>query len=207
MTVALRQYYLAFGSLRGFLGPLSFLPPFVGALMPESAKFPNYFYPPLGDFRIIAAAGTIALTVLSSYFVYLSCEKSPRKMHPTATLALSVIGTVCLIALMGFYIGFVKVVRYPAVDTELTVSIGYDRTEFVTSSPELRSLTDSELLYTLWASEDRIQKLWTIDSIMVVRASLGLCYAGCLICWVSILSLGVYQHALSEGASGRQSTG
>jgi len=47
----------------------------------------------------------------------------------------------------------------------------------------------------------RFEKLWTIGSIIVVRGFLGVSYACFLVCVVSVLSLGVYQHASASIAA------
>jgi hypothetical protein len=46
--------------------------------------------------------------------------------------------------------------------------------------------------------EEKIQELWTQQSIAVVRASLWASYTLTLSCFLSVVSLGVYQHALES---------
>jgi len=198
MKMSISQYYKAFGIVRVILAGLSFVPPLIGLFVSDSGKIPNYFYPPLGDFKIISIVGTVALGLLSTYAVFLYCSRSSRALHPTATLVLSVIAALSLFVLLALYIRLVKVVPIASENTEVTVSIGYDRTQFVSSSRELVNLTDSELLLVRGPWENQIQKLWTLNSIIVARGCLGAFYTCFLVCLVSILSLGVYQEASEE---------
>jgi hypothetical protein len=202
MTVPIGKYYKTFRGVHGILGGLSFIPAVIGAVMGDKSKNPNYFYPPLGDVSLIALIGTLAFGILSTYIVFVYCESSQRRLHPVAPVVLYFAAAVGFCVLIGLYIEFVKVVPISSEKTEVTVSTGYDRTAFVSSSRDLANLSDSELLHVRGPWEDQIQKLWTLNSIAVARVSLWIFYTCVLVCLVSISSFGVYQHAAASGAAG-----
>lgn len=203
MTVSIGRYYKTFLGVHGILGSLSFIPALIGAWMGDSSKNPDYYYPPLGDIRLIALVGTIAFGILATYIVFVFCGSSSRNLHawPPVVLYLAAALSFCL--LMGLYIRFVRVVPIPSEKTEVTVSIGYDRTPFVSSSQDLTNLSDSELLHVRGPWEDQIQRLWTLNSIMVAREGLWASYTCILVCLVSIFSFGVYQHAEATGEAAK----
>jgi hypothetical protein len=195
MTVSISRYYKAFWSVHGVLGALAFIPSLIGAFMHFSATTPDYFYPPLGDVELIALALTIASGLLSTYMVFVFCTSCSRKLHPVAPAVLFLAAFFGFCALIGLYIRFVRVVPIQNENAEVTVSVGYDRTLFVSSSQELLNLSDAELLIARGPTEDQIQKLWTANSITFVRVSLWACYTFILVCLVSVFSFGVYQVA------------
>jgi hypothetical protein len=197
MRVSIRQYGKAFFSVHGALGGLSFIPTLIGAGMGDSARIPDYFYPPLGDVQPIALAGTIAFGLLSIYIVYVCCENSSSRLRPVAPIVLSFVCFLGFCILIGLDIRFVRVIPITNENTEVTVSVGYSRTDFVSSSKDLADLSDSELLHARGPWEPQIQKLWTLRSITFARIWLWAAYTFVLVCLVSVFSLVVYQDASS----------
>lgn len=197
MRVSIQQYGKAFLSLHGVLGGLSFIPTLIGAVMGDSRSVPDYFYPPLGDVQLIALAGTIAFGLLSIYIVYVCCENSSCRLHPVVPIVLSFVCFLSFCVLIGLSIRFVRVIPITNENTEVTVSVGYSRTDFVSSSKDLADLSDSELLQARGPWESQIQKLWTLRSITFARVWLWAAYTCVLVCLVSVFSLAVYQHASS----------
>jgi MFS family permease len=199
MTLTVTEYYRAYyRSVKGIVGALSFVPPLVGFTLKAATQKPNYFYPPVGDFQLITTIGTIGCMLAPTYLIFGYFSRSSGKVHAIASVILSVIGLLSFCALFCLCLRFVKVVPMSSIDTNVPVSIGYDRAEFVSSSDKLVNLPDSELLHQRGTEEDQIQLLWTMKSLIVVRICLWASYTLFLVCWISVFSIGVYQHA-TEG--------
>jgi hypothetical protein len=200
MTVPIGQYYLAFRSTVGALVAVPFLAPLASAvanaIAPDSSTRLKLLYPPLGDAQPYALVFTVACGLVSTFLVYFWCERH-RARAGRSVWVLSFFAAICFVIFFGLCNRFVKVVHIGSKDTDVFVSIGYERSEFTSTNAELSPLTDMELLHARPANEDQIQKLWTFRSLFIARALLWAFYTCVLVCLVSIFSVGVYQHAAS----------
>src|ERR1035438_10470911 len=110
MQVRIGQYYKAFWSVHGVLGALSFIPPAIGTIMGDSAKSPDYFYPPLGDVKLVAVVATVAFGILSTYIVFACCEGNSRKLRANLSASLFLLGFLSSCLLIGLYVCYVRVI-------------------------------------------------------------------------------------------------
>jgi hypothetical protein len=197
MKITVRQYYGGFRSLLGIFAGVPFVPPILHFFIPDSSTIAEYLYPPIGDSLQLALALTFLLLSLTTYVVFQYRQSTPKeKVYASAALWIAFALSVCvLIPLYGY---FVRRIPVPASGMEVPVSIGYQRTDFA-----LRwypNSNDWEMLHDTGPGEDKIQDLWTLPSICVVRVSLWFSYTLSLACFVAIVSLAVYRHSAEEAA-------
>jgi hypothetical protein len=198
MKVAVRQYYLGFVSLYGIVAGIPFVPPLLHVFMPDSTAFAEYLYPPLGDIEWIAVAATIGILMSTTFVVFVSCQ-SARRIHPVVPAILTAGSFLSVCALIALYVPFVRHIPVHSVNLDVPVSIGYQRTAVaVQAYPQW---SDWAMLQDAGPREEQIQKLWTQHSICVVREFLWLFHTLTLGCFLSVVSLAVYQHAAEEPLS------
>jgi hypothetical protein len=197
VPITVRHYYNGFVSLFGVSASAPFIPPLLHLFLPNSSAFADYLYPPLGDFEWIAVAATLGILVITTFVVFVFCE-SVSKIRRSVPAVLMVILALSVCWLLALYVPYVRRVPVKAVDLEVPVSIGYNRTEFARNT--YPQSTDWEILQSVGPHEDQIQKLWTPRSISVVRISLWFFYTLSVSCFLSIISLAIYRHA-AETAS------
>jgi len=198
MRVSLPQYCKGFWSLKGLFAGVPFLIPLLRVCLPDSSELAGYLYPPLGDFQRLGFAATIGTLLLSMLVVHASCE-SARKVLLRAYIILTfgwLLGVCCWCALYGRY---VRTVSVPSVGQEFEVSVGFQRTEFALQW--YPHSDDVEMLHDAGPYEEKIQQLWTQNSISAVRVLLWLSYTLTLACFLSVLSLTVYKQAADEASS------
>lgn len=198
MQITVRQYYSGFVSLFGVAASTAFIPPLLHLFMPESSEFADYLYPPLMDFKWIGIAATIGVLMVATYVVFVYCE-SAEKILPRLPAVLMGTMAVSACALLLLYVPYVRRVPVPAVNLEVPVSIGFERTQFAHQT--YQQSTDWEILHSVGPTEDEIQKLWTTRSICVVRLFLWIFYTLTISCFLSVISLSVYRHTVEERAS------
>lgn len=203
MKVPVRQYYLGFVSLYGIMAGLPFVPPLLHVFMPNSTALAEYLYPPLGDIEWIAVAATIGV-MLSITFVVFACCRSARRIHPVVPAILTVGSILSVCALITLYVPYVRRIPVHSLNLEVPMSIGYQRTDLAfrayppsTSSPNAQ-WSDWAMLKDAGPTEEHIQQLWTQRSICIVRVLLWLFHTLTLSCFLSVVSLAVYQHAAEE---------
>jgi len=197
MRVKPQQYFRTFGSLKGLFAVVPFLVPLLRVCLPDSSKLAGYLYPPLGDFQRLGFACTIGALLLSMYFVYFFCEKA-RRVLPRAYIILIFgwfLGVCCLCAL---YVRYVRTISVPSIDQEFEVSVGFQKTEFALQW--YPHSDDWEMLHDAGPYEEKIQQLWTQNSISTVRVLLLLSYTLTLVCFLSVPSLMVYEQAADEAS-------
>jgi hypothetical protein len=203
MRVPVRQYYLGFVSLLGIVAGLPFVPPLLHVFMPDSTAFAEYLYPPLGDIEWIAVAATVGI-LLSTTFVVFACCQSAKRIHPVVPVSLAVGSVLSVCALIALYVPYVRHIPVHSMNLEVPVSIGYQRTDLAlrTYPPAAAypnaQWSDWAILEDAGPREEQIQKLWTQRSICVVRELLWLFHTLTLACFLSLVSLAIYQHASEQ---------
>jgi hypothetical protein len=198
MNVTLRQYYKAFGSLYGVLAGIPFVPVLLHLVAPDSNKLIEYLYPPLGDVLPLALPLTLISGVLVTLEVWL-VRRHARRVRPSIPVILKSVILLGSLALIFLYVSYVRNISVPSAGLNVTVSVGYQRTDFALKT--YPDWNDRAMLHDHGPWEESIQVLWTRNSIWVVRGALWLAYTLTLVCILAVVCLGVYQHAL-EGHSG-----
>lgn len=202
MKVTIRRYYGSFAGLRAIFAAVPFVPPLLHACLPDSSAAVPYLYPPLGDAQRIACSGTVGLLLLTTFLVFTCCQLA-QKIHPSIPAILMIGFAFGVCASIALYMPYVRVVSVPSVNSEVPVSIGYQRTDFALQT--YPQSDDWEMLHDRGPWEEQIQKLWTLRSICVVRVLLWLSYTLALACFLAVVSLAAYHHA-GEGALGEPKT-
>jgi hypothetical protein len=191
MIVTLGSYYKSFTNLRALFALIPFAPTLAHAFLPDSGAA-GYLYPPLGDFEPLGIAATLGLLLLTTFVVYISARLS-RRIQPLLPIFLGIGSAVCVVALIALYVSYVRFVGVSSVGAEVPVSVGYQETEFALRTYPQQ--TDWEMLHNRGPWEERIQKLWTLQSIIVVRSLLWVFYTLALACFLAVVSLAAYEHA------------
>lgn len=193
------EYYAGFRSLYTLGAAIGFIPPLIHRLFANSNAKASSFYPPFGDTENFFLAFTVALLLLTTFVVFVCCRLS-RKVYPAIILLL----LLTIVAGVGgtsySYVHFVRFVPIDAKGTEIPVTVGYQRTKL--ANEVYPDYSDWQILRDAGPSEEKIQRLWTADSIWVVRFSLWLCYTITLASWIAIFSIAVYKHVLEQPARG-----
>jgi hypothetical protein len=136
-----------------------------------------FFFPPLGDSVLTGLALTIS-TLLAGIAGLLPWKlKAENPKTPLLTMIFfCALGS----ALAYFYLSQKYVISTAIPDRHpFTVSVGSVRSNF--AQENLHDYTDIEMLQQEGPYEERVQKLWTKDSILSVRFWLFLSYLGWLI--------------------------
>ena len=199
MKVTVLQYYRGFVGLQGFAAGVPFVPPLLHACLPDSSTIAEYLYPPLGDAQRIAFTGTVGFLFLTTFVVFTCCQLA-RRVHPSVPAILLVGFALGVCALIALYQPYVRRVAVPSINLEVPVSIGYQRTDFANHT--YPQWNDWEMLHDRGPWEEQIQMLWTQRSVCVVRVLLWLFYTLTLACFLSVVSLAVYQHTAEKASNG-----
>lgn len=195
MSITVRQYYEKFVSLWGLAAGAPFIPPLLHVFIPGSSAIAAYLYPPLGDIGEIAVAATIGLLLISTIVIFFRCETS-QKILPIVPEILTVGFVVGMCVLIVLFVKYVRRIEVPAAKLEVPVSVGYQRSDFAIKYYSGKG--DWEMLHLTGVGEDQIQNLWTPHSIWVVRVLLWFFYTLTVTCFLSVVSLIVYRHAVEE---------
>jgi uncharacterized membrane protein len=166
--------------------------------VPDSSTIAEYLYPPLGDIQPLAFTATFIFLLLTTIVVF-ACNQAAQKIRPSVYIILGVGFLFGVCALIALYVPYVRRVPVPAAGLEVPLSIGYQRTDFALRWYPQES--DWEMLHDTGPYEEKIQKLWTPNSIFLVRGLLWLSYTLTLACFLAVVSLAVYQHAAEEALS------
>src|SRR5580698_1891615 len=143
MPITLRQYYKAFVSLYGLLSALP-LVSVVSILMPN-----GLFYPPLGNVQPFAMVTTGIFVLVATLIVFSCFRKANTRCRASLSLYLA---TVLLVgAYIAFHVRFVKTIPIRSQNTEVSVSVGYERTPEGRETP----VADSQLLHDQGFTEDQ----------------------------------------------------
>jgi hypothetical protein len=203
-VISVRQYYQGFVSLWGLAAGAPFVPPLLHVFIPDSSAFAEYLYPPLGDIEWVAVAATVGF-LLATTFVVFTCRQSKRRIHPRVPILLTVGFAIGMCALIVLYVFYVRRIPVPSVSLEVPVSIGYQRTELAFKT--YPQMSDWAMLHDAGPREEQIQLLWTPHSICVVRVLLWAFYTLTVSCFLSVVSLAVYEHAAEQPPDESKDTG
>lgn len=141
-----------------------------------------YVFPPLGNMEGVARVGFVALCLGLSLGVYfLVSAKSLVSPGRVIWLAL-LIAVVSFGVYLASYQRFVRRLDIPARHESVYVSVGYQRTSFANQS--FPNTTDLELLRWRGPTEEEIERLWTVKSIIVARLIL---YSSCVLTSMALL--------------------
>jgi hypothetical protein len=193
MRVSIEQYYQSFMSIYGAFAAMPFLPLVMHVIIPDSSTLIAYLYPPLGDFQILATMLTILLLLFSTLLVYLWRRSGNLRAWVPASLLL---GMLFGSATLALYVRYVRQVPIPSIGIDVTVSIGYQRTELALKT--YPQWNDWQILHDRGPWEEQIQQMWTPTSIAIVRISLWLSYTITLGLMVAAASLGCYEYAAEQ---------
>jgi uncharacterized membrane protein YfcA len=197
MRITIRQYYTGFASLWGLAAGASFVPALLHAFIPDSSAAAEYLYPPLGDAELIAVAATLGF-LLATTFVVFTCCQSARRIHPRVSAILTFGTAVGAGVLIMLHVLFVRHIPVHSLNLDVPVSIGYERTDFALKTYPYTKFDDWSALHDTGPTEEQIQLLWTPHSIYVVRLLLWGSYTFTLGCFLSVVSLAVYQHVVED---------
>ncbi len=200
MRITLRQYYGEFASLLGLVVGIPFVAPLLHLFFPDSSMVADYLYPPLGDVEWIAVAATIGFMFAATFVVFTYCQ-SAQKIHSSVSAILMSLAALSVCALIILHVRYIRHIPVSSSNLEIPVSIGYQRTDFANQNYPEPQFNDWEMLRRAGPIEEKIQQLWTPHSIWVVRILLWLCCTLTLVCFVALMCLAVYQHAVEETAN------
>lgn len=195
MKITVAQYYKGFKKLYLLFAAIPIVPVLLRPFIPDSSRVAEYLYPPLGDVQQLASAGTVGFLLLITLVVFMCCRFA-RRLRTIVPILLIVGVVIGVCVWIGMYVSYVRRIAVPSVNLEVPVSVGYQRTPFALQTYPQSS--DWEILHDRGPWEEQIQKIWTPYSIFIVRAILWLSYTLTLACFLSIVSIVVYQHATEE---------
>jgi hypothetical protein len=178
--VGLKQYYT---SARGLITAAAAVTvPFASKVVGSDSA--AYVFPPLGGMEGAARLGLVLLCLSVSIGVYfLATADKPKSPSPViwTTILLAV---VCLAGYLAAYQRFVRRIEVPSRETSVTVSVGYQRTQFAEQT--FGSASDWAMLQARGTDEEEIEHLWTAKSVIIARLTL---YLLCVLTTLSFLFL------------------
>ncbi len=171
-AITVADYYKKFGSIFGGVTTAIGALPIISGLFPE--KLSLYLFPPLGNvWRAIAVilAGLVTLILFFVNDASFAVSKAGRLRALVLTFAFALTGA-CSFLITSHRV--VRAVDIPTLGKTITVTIGFERTEFADSiSPQM---SDWELLHQRGTSEEQIRKLWKDKSVLWARLALFTSY-------------------------------
>ena len=193
--VGLKRYY---SSVRGLVTAIAAVAlPYASKIVgTESAAF---VFPPLGAMDGVARLVFLALCLGVSLGVYFLVAGDPPR-RTSRVIWVSMLGAiVCACAYLAAYQRFVVRVDIPSRETSVHVSVGYERTPF--SAQVFGSASDREMLRTRGTDEEEIERLWTMQSIIVARLALYLSFVLTSLAFLFIFSFAVAHDVSSQPPS------
>jgi hypothetical protein len=189
MKVTFGRYIKGLGIVRKLVAGLIFVPPLLSLVVPNSAPLREFIYPPLGNFQAPGLIATMGFLLLTIFWVFVF----GRSAQTIRTRVYVFLGIAFLVGVMGsiaLYVPYVMRVDVAAVDQQVPVSIGFDRTDFARQKYPHNS--DYEMLEKRGPWEPEIRNLWTSRSIAAVRIGLWFFYTLVLAAVLSVASLIAY---------------
>jgi hypothetical protein len=180
LPLSLRDYYATARGLSTAVAAVA-LPLFSKVVGSESAA---YVFPPLGDVEGVARVGFVALCLAVSLGVYLLVSARSSLSPARVIWCALLVGIVGLASYLAAYAGFVRRVDIPTLGKSVFVSVGYQRTPF--ANQVFGSASDSEMLKKRGTSDEEIERLWTLKSVIVARLVL---YFSCVLTSLALLFL------------------
>lgn len=187
--ITLRQYYASFKSISGIVIGLSAAAPVLSRILPSAYK--AYAFPPLGIVEGPARVGTFVLVLATTYFAFFAGVSSLGSNRRRVAFAVP-LAFIWLCLYIGLFSRFVRVVEIHNADrsvTSLYASVGYERTEF--AKVNFGNSSDWELLRQRGVSDEQIHRLWTAESVLIVRLSLFISYTLFVLTLVAAFSWGI----------------
>jgi hypothetical protein len=128
-----------------------------------------------------------------TFIIYLNFKtSSPSALASAARLSLVAV-FLFIFMHIGCYLRFVKSVPIQTLNTDVFVTLGYERTEFALHT--FPGATDVEMLKQRGLIEEEVARLWTFESIFVARSFLWIFYTGFVLSLMSVLSFGALEDA------------
>lgn len=191
MPLKAAAFYKAFLSLNGAIATAFLVLPYVAEILPE--RISPYLFPLLSNVEGIARLGAVVFPGLATYVVFIYAREYPVAKIRKPTLIFFLTSLVLFLFYVAASHRFVKAVAVPSEHRSITVSIGYERTEFARET--FPSSTDIEMLHDRGTTEEDIERLWTARSLLYARLMLYISYLGCMMAIISVLSLGAIREA------------
>jgi len=180
-----KHYLGIFGVLTTIVGATPLIALFV------KSDWASYLFPPLGGIETFLKIATLILIVLLTLIIFfvkdvsLSKSKRGRLKVQVGLLLLSIFG---LVSFGVLYLLVVEDLEIPGKG-RISVSIGYDRTEFAKKNFE--GETDKEMLEQRGLTDEEVFRLWTASSIIISRLALLISYWLFLLPAISVGSLSI----------------
>lgn len=178
------EYYKNFKEVSGIMASAFTVVPLVSALLPATPS--AYSFPPIGDASMPARLGAFILAALVTFVCFF--DQTPAKPARKLTL-ITVASLLSLFCYALCFNHFVRKIEIPANDSEIFLSIGYERTTFAAQT--FGSEDDWDILRARGTREEEVTKLWTARSLDIARLALFASYCGFLLPIVAAFSLGV----------------
>lgn len=192
-AITASQYYRSFKSLSGVLASAATASPLLSLLLPGGSA--SYVFPPLGIADAPARFGTVSLALAVTYLVFFSRGLWRHKDFWVITSAVG-LSVLSLVLYLTLYMRFVRTIDIPSKGTSISVTVGYERTDFAKST--FGSDTDWEILRQRGTEEEEIWRLWTTRSILLARLGLYTSHCGFILLLVAAFSRGVLSGLESE---------
>ena len=190
MDFSLKKFIKHYKSIYGVVTGLLCSIPVISSFF--SGKIERYLFPPLGNFDTVGRIFAIVIIVLVSITTYFAKDLHLIQNKQRRFILLLKMLLACIAFYLLFFIlniCFVKTITLPDDnETIINVSIGYERQNW--AKEKLNGTSDYEILTKKRGPYEReIQNVWTLTSLVIVRASLLLSYISFFVIAVSISSL------------------
>lgn len=186
--LSVSQYYKGFKYL-GIATALFATLPLFSNILPDTAQ--GYAFPPLGDVETFGRGAVFVLVLVATFVVFL-CRNFSEKTKNKTVVFLWILAVVCCIGYLAAATRFIRTVPIPSTGKSVSVSVGYERTDFASS---LGQVSDIDLLRMRSPEEEEIQKLWTFGSLIWARIALWTSYCLLLSAIAAIFGFGALQQA------------
>lgn len=199
--ISIDEYYRAFVSAFGALAGLVAASPLFSAYLPTNVS--QRIFPPLGQMESLARVGAVAFAILATFVAFFfGSEKAKIRIATAASVAL-----VCFVAFLALSSRLVRTIDIPSKDSAVTVSVGFERSEF--AKRNFANDSDWEMIRQRGMSDEEIEKLWTPNSVVAGRLALWISCVGFVVAAMFALSFGVFAQAaaVKSDAVGIGSTG
>jgi hypothetical protein len=178
--VSLKQYYT---SARGIVTAAAAVTiPFASKVVGSDSA--AYLFPPLGGMDSAARIVLVLLCLSVSIGVYFLATAQPPKSESPVIWAMIAIAIAFSAAYLAASQRFVRRIEVPSRESSVTVSVGYQRTQFAEQT--FGSASDWAMLQARGTNEEEIERLWTVKSVILSRLAL---YLSCTLTTLSFLFL------------------
>jgi len=198
-TLSLKQYY---ASVRGLSTAVAAVALPLASKIVGSESSAYIMFPPLGNMEGVARVGFLALCLAVSLGVYFLVSAGSLSSPTRVIWCTLFIALVNLAIYLVAYQSFVHRIDIPSRGESVYVSIGYERTPW--ASQIFGNASNSDMLKARGPSEEEIEKLWTVKSIIVARLAL---YFSCVLTSLALLFLFSFAvaHEIPSNSIGKES--